>query len=400
MRDISFRCAIKIKKGIGGLFMKKKSTAFILAAAMVLGSMTGCGSSNANVEGESSDTAAVEDTENADESSELTKESLETVYEAMGTEDVFITLDDLEAVSAEEDLTIGLAMGYGLSTPFYTALAEAFTEEAESLGVTVLQADCESDPQTQVSKLENFIAQDVDGIVVLPTDPNTSITLVLEKAYEQGIPVITVDVPPADDATYYATFITDAYSLGYSVGEEIAKQLLEMYPEGEIEYGIIGGVEGNPTPTARNEGMRDGVASVDTEGRIVETAFLYANAFSEESGLDTAENMLIAHPDLKAILGTCDAHVVGATSAAKRQGLDDQIIMGGVDGSIAAMEIMKEGGPIKVLALNSPNDVGRSAARAMVAFLSEGTVVPSKRMIIEGGVVTPDNVDEYMDLAF
>ena len=110
--------------------------------------------------------------------------------------------------------------------------------------------------------------------------------------------------------------------------------------------------------------------------------------------------MLIAHPDLKAILGTCDAHVVGATAAAKRQGLDGNLIMGGVDGSKAAMEIMQDGGPIKVLALNSPNDVGRAAARAMTAFLVDGTTTPSKRMVIEGGVVTPDNVDEYIDIAF
>lgn len=89
--------------------------------------------------------------------------------------------------------------------------------------------------------------------------------------------------------------------------------------------------------------------------------------------------MLIAHPNLKAILGTCDAHV---------------------DGSKAAMEIMQDGGPIKVLALNSPNDVGRAAAGAMVSFLVDGTTMPSKHMIIEGGVVTPDNVDGYMDIAF
>jgi ABC-type sugar transport system substrate-binding protein len=32
--------------------------------------------------------------------------------------------------------------------------------------------------------------------------------------------------------------------------------------------------------------------------------------------------MLVAHPNIRMIIGTCDAHVVGATAAAKRQGLD------------------------------------------------------------------------------
>lgn len=381
---------------------RKKLLAVLFAVAVVCMGFTGCGSTSNEVEQEESVEAEkpVEEASNEEENEVEQENVLGAVYASMGTEDIFVTLDDLAAVKSEDSLTIGLAMGYGLSTPFYTSLAEAFTDEAESLGATVVLADCESDAQTQVSKIENFIAQKVDGIVVLPADPNTAITFVLEKAYNEGIPVITVDVPPADDAKYFATFITDAYSLGYSVGETTAKMLLEENPTGEIEYGIIGGVEGNPTPAARNNGMRDGISAVDTEGRIVESAFLYANAFSEESGLNTAENMLIAHPDLKAILGTCDAHVVGATAAAKRQGLDGNLIMGGVDGSKAAMEIMQDGGPIKVLALNSPNDVGRAAARAMTAFLVDGTTTPSKRMVIEGGVVTPDNVDEYIDIAF
>lgn len=375
--------------------MKKKILALTLVLALVAGICTSCAPAQPEEPKPPEDAAQSEEPVQSEETTDLA-----SIYESMGTEEVFVSLDEIKAVASDKPITIGLAMAYGLSTPFYTSLAEAFTEEAEALGATVLTVDCESDAQIQVSKLETFIAQNVDGIVCIPADPNTSITLVLDKAFEAGIPVIPIDVPAADDAKVLTTFVTDAYSLGYSVGSTVAEMLLAENPEGEIEYGIIGGVEGNPTPTARNNGMRDGVASVDTEGRIVETAFLYANAFSEESGLNTAENMLIAHPNLKAILGTCDAHVVGATAAAKRQGLDEGLIMGGVDGSKAAMEIMQDGGPIKVLALNSPNDVGRAAARAMVSFLVDGTTMPSKHMIIEGGVVTPDNVDDYMDIAF
>ena len=358
----------------------KKSLALVLILVLALSVFAGCNSA---------EKAAAEE-----------KADLGAAYDAMSTESVFVSLKDIPTTKADGEITIGIAMAYGITTPFYKSLADAFTAEAEAMGATVLLADCESDAQKQVAKIENFIAQGVDGIVVLPADPNTAITLVLNKAFEAGIPVMTVDVPAAEDAKYMAAFITDAYQLGYAVGEQIAKDLLEANPEGEIEYGIIGGVPDNPIPLARNTGMRDAIATIDTEGRIVETAFLYANAFTEESGLKTGENMLIAHPNLKAILGTCDAHVVGATAAAKRQGLDEGIIMGGVDGSKAAMQIMKDGGPIKVLALNSPIDVGKSAARSMMNFLVDGVVPASRTMIIKGDTVTPENVDEYFDNAF
>ncbi|HML38170.1 MAG TPA: sugar ABC transporter substrate-binding protein [Bacillota bacterium] len=360
----------------------KKILAMLLVAALTLTAFAGCGSKEGT------------------EGSSKAPADLGSVYSSMSTEKQFIVPDDIQAVKSAEKLTIGLAMAYGVTTPFYKSLADAIKAEAEADGATVIMADCESDAQKQVSKLEAFIAQDVDGIIVLPADPNTAITLVLQKAYDAGIPVMTIDVPASEDAKYMASFTTDAYQLGYAVGEQLAKELLAAHPAGDIPYGLIGGTEGNPTPTARNQGMRDAIKEIDTEGRIKEAVFLYANAFTEESGLKTAENMLVAHPDLMAILGTCDAHVVGATAAAKRQGLDANIIMGGVDGSKAAMQIMKDGGPIKVLALNSPIDVGTCAARSMIAYLAGGIAPASKMMVIKGGVVTPDNVDQYIENAF
>ena len=358
----------------------RKLTACAASAAMILGLLSG-----AVFAGE---TEAAVDTTN-----------LGTLYETMPTDSVVVTLDQIEAVETDQEYTVGLAMAYGLTTPFYTTLANSFMDEAEKLGLKVLLADCESDSQVQVGKIENFIAQKVDAMVVLPCDPNDAITPVLEKVFAADIPVMTFDVPPADGAKYLATFATDAYALGYAVGESLTRMALETFPEGEIEFGIIGGVQGIPTPTNRNNGMRDAIAAVDTEGRMKEVSFLYAGAFTEESGLETGENMLIANPNMKVIFGTCDAHCIGAASAAKRQGRDD-VIMGGVDGSKAAMQIMQDGGPIKVLALNSPNDMGRATARAMAAYLTNGTIPESRNMVIDGGVVTPDTVDEYIDTAF
>lgn len=50
---------------------------------------------------------------------------------------------------------------------------------------------------------------------------------------------------------------------------------------------MIGGTDGNSIAAARNQGARDGIAEVDQEGRIEERTFLYAGAYSEESGLTT-----------------------------------------------------------------------------------------------------------------
>lgn len=326
--------------------------------------------------------------------------NLADAYASVKIDKAYVSPADIPVGQAKKQYKIGLAM-VNVSTGFFKALADSLETEIQAHGAIPLLADCQSDVTKQVGQVENFIAQRVDAIIINPADPQSALNLVLKKAYEAGIPVMAVDVPPAADAEYLSAFVTDAYQLGYIFAEQLAKDLLSHNPTGEIEYGLIGGTQGNSIAAARNQGARDAVKKVDTQGRIREVSFLYAGAYSEESGLKTAENMLIAHPNVKAIFGTCDAHVVGATAAAKRQKKADGIIMGAVDGSKAALEIMKSGGPIKAIGLNSPVEVGQAAARAMLAFLNDGLLPASRTMVLKPALVTPSNVDEYYpDKAF
>jgi ribose transport system substrate-binding protein len=324
---------------------------------------------------------------------------LDKIYAAMSNEKTYINPNDIPATKAKKPYKIALAM-VNVSTGFFKALADTLQSELKASGAVPLLADCESDVVKQVSQVENFIAQNVDAIIINPADPQSALTLVLKKAYQANIPVMAVDVPPTPDAPYMAGFVTDAYQLAYVFAEKLAKDVLAANPTGTIEYGLIGGTVGNPIAALRNQGARDAIKKVDTQGRIKEVSFLYAGAYSEESGLKTAENMLVAHPNIRMIIGTCDAHVVGATAAAKRQGLDKNIIMGGVDGSKAALEIMKSGGPIKAIGLNSPVEVGQTAARAMLAFLNDGKVPASRMMVLQPALVTPENISEYMNKGF
>lgn len=363
-----------------------KKVAVVMAATMFVFALGACSSGQ-----EEAPAAATEATEN--KTSEET-EGLQTVYDSILTESQYVALADLPELKADGDYTIGCAMT-NVSTGWFKGLYDNLEVLLKEAGVNVLLVECNDDANEQVNQIENFIAQGVDAIIINPANPQETVTSVLEDVCAAGIPVVAVDVPPEEGAAYLTACVTDAYSLGYMVGEELATRLLEMYPEGEIEYGMIGGTDGNSIAASRNQGARDAIAAVDKEGRIVEATFLYAGAYSEESGLETAQNMLSANQNLKCIIGTCDAHIVGATSAAEQLGLEDNLIMGAVDGSKAALEIMKEGGPIVALGLNSPYEVGEAAARTVLGYLNEGTLPASKTLQMEPSLVTPDNVDDY-----
>ncbi|MEH2959626.1 sugar ABC transporter substrate-binding protein [Candidatus Merdisoma sp. JLR.KK006] len=318
------------------------------------------------------------------------------MYDSIPTDPEHIELDTLPELKADGKYTIGCAMT-NVSTGWFKGLYDNLKILLDEAGINVLLVECNDDANEQVNQVENFIAQKVDAIIINPANPQETVTSVLEDTCEAGIPVVAVDVPPEEGAAYLTACVTDAYQLGYMVGEELAARLLEMYPEGEIEYGLIGGTDGNSIAALRNQGARDAIAAVDTEGRIVEAVFLYAGAYSEESGLETAQNMLSANQNLKCIIGTCDAHIVGATSAAEQLDLADNLIMGAVDGSKGALEIMKDGGPIVALGLNSPYQVGEAAARTILGYLNDGTLPPTKTLQMEPTLVTPDIVDDYYD---
>lgn len=324
------------------------------------------------------------------------KLDLEQLYKEIPTEKAYISSEDLGTVKAKRPYVIGQSL-YSLNTVFYKVMADAQNAEISASGAKPLLADCRADVVTQVSQIENFITQRVDAIILCPADPPSALNLVLEKAYAAGIPVIAVDMPPDANAKYLTSCVTDAYQLGYILGEELGTRLLRENPTGDIAYGIIGGIEGGAIPTARNNGAMDGLKAVDPEGRIKRVSYLFAGDFTEESGLRVAENMLVANPNLKAIVGTCDAHIVGATAAARRQGRDQGLLMVAVDGSRPALEIMKNGGPIKALALNSPKEVGTIATRITIALLNGEYTPTSKTMVMTPVLVNEANVDKYYD---
>jgi ribose transport system substrate-binding protein len=249
---------------------------------------------------------------------------------------------------------------------------------------------------TQVSQIENFITQGVDAIIAEPADPASALNITLRKVYDAGIPVVAFDMPFDPGAPHMTSVVTDGYGLGTAVGKEVARQLLRDHPTGTIEYGIIGGIEGAAQPMSRNNGFQDGIKSVDTDGRIKMVSWLFPGDFTEEGGLRLAENMLVAHPNIKCLIGTSDPQVVGASAVLRRLGKTD-VMLAACDGSRTASENMVNGGPIKILGINSPVEAAKLTVRMLVQVLNGGPAPKSKLTFMEPFLVTVDNIKEYYD---
>ena len=128
--------------------MKKQLLAGVLGAAMVLGSLTGCGSKPAETTAAPAaapaGTAAPADTAAADTSAPA----------------------DTEAAAEGEELVIGCTL-QNLSEEFMTMLQGAMELQLKNYdNVKLIINDAESQSDKQASQLDSFVAQGVDAVDV------------------------------------------------------------------------------------------------------------------------------------------------------------------------------------------------------------------------------------------
>lgn len=121
-------------------------------------------------------------------------------------------------------------------------------KQLEALGYEVLLQYAEDDVQMQVSQIENFVAQQVDCLVIAAVDSG-ALTSVEAQAKSAGIPIIAYDrlLMDTDAVSYYASF--DNEGVGRAIGEyvETAKELATAKDEGRtytIEF-LMGSPDDN-----------------------------------------------------------------------------------------------------------------------------------------------------------
>ena len=253
---------------------------------------------------------------------------------------------------------------------------------ASKLDLTIINS--ENSAEAQSAAIDAMVEQGYNAILV---DASSSSALLpsIKRAQDAGIVVVSFDSIVVADGVY--TVQTDFISMV----EAWAKYLCNKCGEGAkiaVDTGMPGSTNGNTIYEAAMSVFQDSNMNV-----VSEFASQYADGVCQEQ----LASVLAANPDLKCIVGTCDAHIVGATSAAEQLGLAENLIMGAVDGSKAAYEIMLDNGPIVALGLNSPYEVGEAAVRVILGYLNDGTIPVAKTLQLEPTLVTPENVQDYYD---
>jgi ABC-type sugar transport system substrate-binding protein len=222
---------------------------------------------------------------------------------------------------AADDIKIGFITKFPV--PFFATMEDAAKAyAAANPGVEIIfgQGTSATDIEGQIALIESMVTQGVQGIAVTPVDP--TVAPALDKAIEQGVKVVLMDnnIPDWDGRTALAT--TDNYAAG-----KIAGAYLKSVLQDGDTLGILEGVPGVPSLDDRVNGMLEGL-----EGVEVNIVGRGATNCTEELGINVAEDLLTANPDLKAIYSACGPPAAGAARAIENAGIaNDAIVLVGFD---------------------------------------------------------------------
>ncbi|MFC7067690.1 sugar ABC transporter substrate-binding protein [Brucella rhizosphaerae] len=218
---------------------------------------------------------------------------------------------------AADKPVVGLVMK-SLANEFFKNMLEGAQAHNKEKGTYELKAvgmQSETDIETQINAVENFITQGVNAIVIAPAD-SRALVPPLKRAVDAGIVVVNIDVEldaqAKKDAGLELAFVGPDNRAGAKMsGDELAKVI--------GKGGKVVMLEGNPG--ADNAAQRKlGFDDAAKEGGLEVLDSRTAHWETEEAN-SVFTNMLTAHPDIQGVMAANDSMALGvvkALDAAKR----------------------------------------------------------------------------------
>ena len=275
--------------------------------------------------------------------------------------------------------TASVKVGFITKFPvdFYDTMVNAvktWNKDHPEVQVLFAQGASGTDDAGEIAAIESFMSQGVKGIAITPTSPNLQTEL--QKAVDAGIKVVLID----NDIPAW-TGKTSVVATDNLAGGKLAGKWLADNTKAGSKLAVLQGVLGNPSLDARVSGMLDALGSAAT---VVAKS---PTDCDQTKGLNAAQDILTAHPDVQVIYGACGPPILGALQAIKNANIPSgQITVVGFDaspGEIAAIIAGQESGsvaqfPAKMGSMGVQTLVDAIAGKPVQANVDTGTEMVTK----------------------
>lgn len=361
--------------------MKKKLLSAVLSAVMVAGLVAGCGSAAAPAADAAAPAPAAEEAAPAAETS--TDESA-----AVAATD-----------KADADINIPFSI-YSLLSPFFTAAAYGYAQEAATLGVSASLINANDNMQEQIDNVNQALSKGADALLAVPMDSDGFGTAV-QACNDAGVPIYCIDRSVTNGVP---TIVLQSDNV--ACGRAVAQGFLDKWAaDGTTEVKLIQirGQLGSSPSRDRDKGFWE-VINGQTDVKVEKVAEAAAD-WDSSKAQDACTALLTANPDATAIFYEADCMQPGIWAALEQLGklvpADDpnHIVNGGVDGTSFAIEAIRAN-TMDVCVSQRPYACGLIGELLAVHGVKYGININDypPQLLFQTDTVTPGNIGEMTNL--
>ncbi len=244
--------------------------------------------------------------------------------------------------------------------------------------VEVTLGNGESDVQTQMAIVEDWITQGYDAVCVKPVEVEATRSLALQ-AEEAGVYYVAIQ-QGIEEAT--ARCLQDSVKTGIDQMEAVVELL-----GGKGKVAMMVGELGTLVATERIDGNKQVIEKYPDIELVAEES----GNWQRDQGMAIMENWLQAGIEIDAIVASNDEMAIGAILALEDVGKVDDYIIAGIDCTPDAIEYL-ENGSLDVTMYADAAAIAEGSLELAMKLIKDGS---AEDVVIQDVIVYPEDAEKY-----
>lgn len=293
---------------------------------------------------------------------------------------------------AEKQTTIAFCF-QDLETEFWVAGHAGIVTALEDAGVKVIQKNANEDANRQLEQVKDSITQGVDGIIIIPQDGESAVTIAKE-ANKAGIPIGVFNRPPSDKSANAIVVVANNEVIAEASVEYMAEMARKLGRK--VTPAIMVGDLGDPNAVGRKKGFYN---VIDKYPELWASAPVeIPTKWDANVALANLQSAMQAHPDIDFLFTSSDflfpviKSVLAPLGKWKTSGDDDHVILGGLDGDKTAARLIGEG-YVDATGVQDVFAEGEMILTALLKAIEDGEKTPNEWLYDKGFALTQGNYE-------
>jgi ribose transport system substrate-binding protein len=271
-----------------------------------------------------------------------------------------------------------------LDISYWQWVAYGVKQRAKELGMNYVEFTSENSPAKQMDNVRTALTRGVNAIVMGPVS-STSTPPVLRLLKEKSVPIAFTGIGPQAGQTDFTSAVTaNNYDTGKAQGSYVCKLAKER---GGNKVAMLSLPQDRENAQKYMKGAQESFKADGCElVQVLETHGLTVN-----EAVSQANDILTAHPDVKAIYGMYDEAATGAAKALQTRGLTGKVAVVTADGSPTTIKLLRDGA---IQGIFLQEAVGQGIDATSQVFNALNHKPTTQELALKEPLVTKDTIDQ------